>query len=249
MCWQKKPEEKAQPGKPHDMSNEELCGQIAAGRKELLDTLIENNEGLVRKKAGLVFSCCRLYDDPRGITFDDLLQAGRMALAKAAYFYDSGKGASFITYAGKAIYNKMLDMVDEADRKYGYVHAKALKNSEEDFDEEYNVPPSVSTVCLEDVVETEDGMISNAEIYSDPSIPGTENFVIRMEERKHLVRCFNMLSDREKIFLLYRYGCYENDAHSLRETARNFHLSETFAREIEAEAIGKLRMLMTKATY
>lgn len=59
---------------------------------------------------------------PASVQVDDLMQAGMMGLLEASGKYDSGKGASFETYAGIRIRGAMLDEVRKGDWAPRSVH-------------------------------------------------------------------------------------------------------------------------------
>ncbi|MCQ4269859.1 RNA polymerase sigma factor FliA [Pseudomonas kuykendallii] len=59
---------------------------------------------------------------PASVQVEDLMQAGMIGLLEAAKKYDSGKGASFETYAGIRIRGAMLDEVRKGDWAPRSVH-------------------------------------------------------------------------------------------------------------------------------
>ncbi len=67
---------------------------------------------------------------PASVQVDDLLQAGMIGLLEASKKYDSGKGASFETYAGIRIRGAMLDEVRKGDWAPRSVHRNSRMVSE-----------------------------------------------------------------------------------------------------------------------
>lgn len=77
------------------MTNEELVVLYKEGDKQALESLINNNQGIVRKLATKYSGFNKL------IEFDDLIQSGTIGLISAANRYDitMENRANFITYA------------------------------------------------------------------------------------------------------------------------------------------------------
>lgn len=73
------------------MSNEEICIQIQSGKRELLEDLWKQVERYVRQQAK------RIPEQPSA-DWEDFVQAGFIAVAKAAESYDPASEASFLTY-------------------------------------------------------------------------------------------------------------------------------------------------------
>lgn len=72
------------------MSNEELVSLIQEGRCDLMPQLWDNVIGLVRKYA---YKLCFVLEGRRGLTVDDLIQTGYIALTDAVSTYTPGVAA------------------------------------------------------------------------------------------------------------------------------------------------------------
>ncbi len=88
-----------------------------AQAKDSQHQLIERYAPLVKRIAYHLLA--RL---PASVQVEDLMQAGMIGLLEAAKKYDSGKGASFETYAGIRIRGAMLDEVRKGDWAPRSVH-------------------------------------------------------------------------------------------------------------------------------
>ena len=62
-----------------------------------------------------------------------------------------------------------------------------------------------------------------------------------LELEKLRNRFENLLSEREKVYLTFRFGIVDEIERNLTETARYFHIRNSKARKIEMEALKKLR--------
>ncbi len=75
-------------------SDEELIVRLRDGEKQITDYIMEKYKNLVRSKAGSMYIL--------GADRDDLIQEGMIGLFKAIRDYDSGRDASFFTFAVQA---------------------------------------------------------------------------------------------------------------------------------------------------
>lgn len=85
-------------------SNENLVLRLQSGEESVTEQLISQNEGWISK---LATELCTQYDRPD--LYEDLQQEGRIALLESARSYSAERGAKFMSYAGSAIRNAMLD--------------------------------------------------------------------------------------------------------------------------------------------
>ena len=89
-------------------SDEELIVRLRDGEKQITDYIMEKYKNLVRSKAGSMYIL--------GADRDDLIQEGMIGLFKAIRDYDSGRDASFFTFAELCISRQMYSAVQAAAR-------------------------------------------------------------------------------------------------------------------------------------
>ena len=94
-------------------TNEQLCALAQQGSVDAQNELIEKNLGFINEIASEVYSEQGLASGILGISFDDLIQEGRIGLWKCIEKFDPALGASFLTYAKPSIRNAMMDLVRE----------------------------------------------------------------------------------------------------------------------------------------
>ena len=92
-----------------DYSDEELNGRLRAGRRDNTDQGMEKYKGMVKAKARSMFLL--------GGDSDDLIQEGMIGLFKAVRDYDSGRDASFSTFAELCVSRQMYTAVQASTRK------------------------------------------------------------------------------------------------------------------------------------
>lgn len=89
-------------------TDEELIVRLRDGEKQITDYIMEKYKNLVRSKAGSMYIL--------GADRDDLIQEGMIGLFKAIRDFDSGRDASFFTFAELCISRQMYSAVQAAGR-------------------------------------------------------------------------------------------------------------------------------------
>lgn len=92
-----------------DYTDEELLSRLRDGETAITDYLMEKYKYLVRSKAKTMFIL--------GADNDDLIQEGMIGLFKAVRDYDSGRDASFYTFAELCIARQMYTAIQASGRK------------------------------------------------------------------------------------------------------------------------------------
>lgn len=89
-------------------TDEELIVRQRDGEQQITDYIMEKYKNLVRSKAGSMYIL--------GADRDDLIQEGMIGLFKAIRDFDSGRDASFFTFAELCISRQMYSAVQAAGR-------------------------------------------------------------------------------------------------------------------------------------
>ncbi len=114
-------------------SDEELILRLRDGEERITDYIMDKYKNLVRSKAGSMYIL--------GGDRDDLIQEGMIGLFKAIRDYDSGRDASFATFAELCISRQMYSAVQAAGRmKHIPLNTYiSLYQTEEQGEEEKNI--------------------------------------------------------------------------------------------------------------
>ena len=146
--------------------------------------------------------------------FDELVEEGRISIWKCITKFQDASGTNFLTYAKSAVRNAMLDYI----RK---------------------LPSEIS---FDDFAVNEKSAFSEflPDIYSKTP----EQILIKEETIKDLYTALHKLENRERTYLIFRFGLNDGHEHSVSETAFHFSLSESRAKSVEKEALQKMRKLM-----
>lgn len=204
------------------MSNEELALLYQQGNKQALENLIEANEGIVRKISNKFNGINKMVE------FDDLVQAGRIGLIRAANKYDNNlkDRANFITYAFQYIKREIYSCVNGRSSKD--IENNKFNNNCVSLDTPLKEDNEME---LKDTIESIDYGFENVEekIYISQLREELENVMLQN----------NTLRERE-ILQLY-YGWNNKKTFTYTEIAKIFNISVTGASNIEFNALKKLR--------
>lgn len=209
------------------MDNERLCALAQQGDIRAQEQLVQNNLGYIRKAANELYISVGLGNSELGIDHDDLIQEGSIGLLRAISLYDSAKKIKFLTYAGPAIRNAMMDLISSA-----FAAFEQRMQSGKD-----GIP--MERINLDDLLPGEDSM-QRSDLIADPYASEPEQMMVEEENRKELYEGLRRISKREQVYLLYRFGFEDDMEHPLVGTALHFHLSESRARSTEALALDNL---------
>lgn len=198
------------------LTNEDLCTQIQGGNRTACEILIEQNEKFLLDCIG------KIGIKPEwGLDKDDLMQEGRIALMKAAETFQSTARKKFLTYAGKAIQNALMDLVRSQGRTFEGLAVSA--------ESPYRL------TSLDDLLLNEGGEIK-IEIRSNSKNP--ERIYLKREGIGELRKALTTLGARERDYLIWRYGFdEENRQRTRKETAKECNLTMGSARKLEAQAL------------
>jgi len=201
---------------------------------------------------------------PASVQLDDLLQAGLIGLLEASRKYETGKGASFETFAGIRIRGSMIDEVRKGDWSPRSVHRKARQVTEaikivedregrdaSDFEvaqqmgvsrDEYHAilqdTSSSRLFSLEELQQSDDG---GSHDYAGTAENPSEE-VVREHFAAALTEKIKGLSEREQLAL----SLYYEDELNLKEIGLILEVSESRVSQILSQTTKRLRSRLTE---
>ena len=209
------------------MTNERLCALAQKGDTHAADLLLEQNSGFIRKTASEIFHKSNLAESDLSIEPDDLVQEGSIGLLRAVDGFDPARKIKFLTYAAPFIRNAMTDLVRDAFSRY----EQRMVDCENGL--------GLQKVRLDEVLPGEERLL-RMEAVADITAKSPEQVYEERETLRELYEGLWQISEREQTYLLYRHGFTDDIGHTLIGTAIHFHLSESRAKKLEAEAMDNL---------
>lgn len=202
------------------MTNDELCLRYQAGDTGAAEELISRNRGLIRS---IAIRYAHDYQNAR-MDADDYTQEGAVALLRAASQYDPSREVQFLTYAGRAVRNAIIDAIRADNPNLVLTPLEEAHTSSADDNDDADLFIGRMKTRLPSSYE------------ADP-----ETIYIRKEQLEELYAAISSLSPRHHAWIICRYGFNDDVYKSLAEMGRIYHLSESRAKRTEDEAIGKLK--------
>jgi RNA polymerase primary sigma factor len=252
-------------------AREELAqGAVATKHRMELRQAIEDGwagrEHLITANSRLVISVAKKYMG-RGVPFLDLIQEGNIGLIRATKKFDYRRGHKFSTYATwwirQAVTRAIADqgrtirvpvhMGDQINKLLRVQHQLTQRLGREPSVDELavalDVPPKKvenmiqvarRPLSLETPTDDEEDSVLGDFIEDDEAPPPDETATYNLL-REHLGEVLNGLPPREVRILQLRYGLLDGQAYTLEEVGRKMGVTRERVRQIEAQALSRLR--------
>jgi len=234
--------------------------------EKLVEEGKEAQDHLIKANSRLVVSVAKKYIG-RGVPFLDLIQEGNIGLIRAVKKFDYRRGYKFSTYATWWIRQAVTRAIADQGRTirvpvhmYEQINqlARAVRKlvqelgrepTTEEIAEEMGISPSkveqiirVSQrpLSLETPVgEEEDSFLGD--FIEDDSSPSPTDTATQSLLREQLEEILKSLHPREAKILKLRFGLLDGYSYTLEEVGRKFGVTRERIRQIEAQALGRLR--------
>ena len=238
-----------------------LAHRCAEGDEEAIRHMVNSN-------LRLVVSVAREYAG-RGVPLLDLIQEGSIGLLVAARKFDHTLEFRFSTYATKWIrqgitryllnHGSMIRVPQysaERLRKIQQIHNALLQETgreptPEEIAERCDIPADkirklrqmAPEICSLDTPagEEEDGSL--ASLLRDAQAPQPQEELIRRELVQTIGRLLSALNERQQRILRLHFGMEDGICYSLEDIAKGMGISKERVRQIEKQAMNKLRVL------
>lgn len=254
-----------------NFAQQELArGNVSPNRLKELRRIIDEGkaarEHLIRANARLVISVAKRYAG-HDIPFLDLIQEGNIGLMRAVRNYDYHRGFKFSTYATwwirqaitRALAEQsrtirlpvhMSDQINRMRREQNQLQQKLGRPpTREELADALGVPPTKvdqmqeivkQPVSLQAPVGEDDEEVLG-DVIEDIESPNPEETTMDLLMDEDLRKTLETLPPREKETLELRYGLTGEEPLTLNEVGRRMGITRERARQLEAQALDRLR--------
>ena len=175
----------------------------------------EARSKLIEHNLRLVAHIVKKYENSKEDS-DDLISIGTIGLIKGIDSFSGSKNTKLNTYVARCIENEIL------------MHFRNNKKRNKDI----SINESIG-------YDKEGNEITILDILKTP----TPDFALDIHKENNITdlkKYLDVLNDREKEIIIYRYGLYDSDEITQKEIAKKLNISRSYVSRIEKRALSKI---------
>jgi RNA polymerase primary sigma factor len=232
----------------------------------------EARDWMVRANLRLVVNIARSYTG-KGLSLEDLIAEGNLGLLRAVEGFDPSMNIRFSTYASywikqsikRAVINtgktvRIPAYMNELMVKWRRATAKLQEElgrapTQEEVAVSLNLPKKKLKIIKKAIKiynagqqtdQADAGGWSLDELVSDGCAKTPDTMLMETDDLRHVLGLLDRLEDREATVLRMRFGLDGGEPRTLKEIGERLGLTRERVRQIEREALVKLREAMTE---
>jgi RNA polymerase primary sigma factor len=233
----------------------------------------EARRRMIHANLPLVINMAKKYSY-LGMPLIDLIEEGNIGLMRAVTKFNPNKGYRFSTYAAwwirqyitRAIANQARVVrvpvyMNEMMSKWRKVterlsHKFGRRPADKEIAKEMQVSISkvkeIADLSLRssslDRTVVEESSTQFVDLLEDTTAKTAVDELVKLFHHEKVAELLSLMSERERQILSMRFGFIEGVIHSLNEVAQKFNISRERVRQIEQQALHKLRKLLSSPT-
>jgi RNA polymerase primary sigma factor len=241
------------------------------GRRIIATGDFEARERMVRSNLRLVVNIAKHYMH-RGLPLQDLIEEGNVGLIKAVEGFNPEAGCRFSTYASwwikQGIKRALINAVQPIHiPAYMVEMMTKLKIAMREMEDKLGRPPLVEELSAYMKVSpkkvriikkaakaynaptqsgSDDGETTIDTLVADTNNPGPAQIVLDADDQDKLSELLDTIDEREANILTLRYGLSGEDPLTLKEIGARIGLTRERVRQLEHEALKKLKEAMDR---
>lgn len=172
---------------------------------------------LIERNLRLVAHIAKKYSS-QSHTMDDFITIGTIGLIKAVNTYRSSRSVRLATYAAKCIENEILMSIRASKKNSSEVSLNVSIGTDKDGNE----------ISLNDILGTEPDAVA-------------DDISLKIQVQQMINTMNKVLSERERLVLIHRYGILGRVPRTQREVAAILGISRSYVSRIEKKALEKMR--------